>query len=202
MLNQQKAQAEANDNLKKLQRIIPPNLQEQENRLLETFARHKGNVLSKLHDLYGFMEELFSYVSQITPCRKGCSHCCHIPVSVSNLELEYIKKYNRKLKSKVSKASALGTSEPCPFLHHGVCSIYEVRPFVCRKHVAITMTAYWCQLDQCHTTLPQLKFSEVEKTYGHLLSESGELAQWCDIREIHKLLNKQNKVKQSKTGYD
>jgi Fe-S-cluster containining protein len=186
MANIETAQTEAHENLKKLQRLIPADLQDRENRLLETFSKHKGNQLSKLHDLYGFMDELFSYAARVTPCEKGCNHCCHIPVSVSALEFEYMKNRNRKLKNKISYSDQ-DTSKPCPFLHKRACSIYEIRPFLCRSHVAVTATSDWCHLDLCHTIkLPQLSFTEIKKVYAQLLVESGHLARRFDIRAVHK----------------
>ena len=39
--------------------IIPKELQKRENELTFTFSQHRGNSLSKLHDLYCFVDELY-----------------------------------------------------------------------------------------------------------------------------------------------
>ena len=62
---------------------LPPYLKLQEEQLVARFMKHNGNPFSKLHSLYEFMEELFEFVQKFSPCKKGCSHCCHIEVSIS-----------------------------------------------------------------------------------------------------------------------
>jgi Fe-S-cluster containining protein len=44
-----------------------------------------------------------------------------------------------KFKQKVTAAQEAYYAQnlPCPFLSHGLCSIYEVRPYVCAGHVAV-----------------------------------------------------------------
>lgn len=190
MLDIETARAEAKGNLEKLNRMIPAELQNRENGLVEAFSRHKGNSLSKLQDLYEFMEEVYSIVSNVTPCKKGCNHCCHIQVSVSSLELEYMKKHDRKFLRKFVPTIS-GSSSPCPFLSKGSCSIYEIRPYFCRRHVSITATPYWCHPDRCHSiTLPLLNFSEMDRVYFQLLESSSPTNRIFDIREISKELAK------------
>lgn len=82
-------------------------------------------------------------------CAKGCSHCCHANVEVTIVEAIAVAR-------RVSEDSALAESVrttapkvdgippwtrydfriPCPLLRDGACSIYEVRPRVCRAHVS------------------------------------------------------------------
>jgi Fe-S-cluster containining protein len=44
-----------------------------------------------------------------------------------------------KFKQKVTAAQEAYYAQnlPCPFLSHGLCSIYEVRPYVCAGHIAV-----------------------------------------------------------------
>lgn len=179
------AQLEAKQNTEKIAALIPAELRLREEHLFATFARHCGNPYSKLQDLYSFMDEIYSFVGMLTPCRKSCSHCCHIPVSVSNLEVEYIKKHVHKLRSKITVPPVMDNHSPCPFLTKGSCSIYNVRPFVCRRHVTLTPDSYWCHPDRCHDiTLTLPRFTEVDKVYEQILFESGQLAKRTDIRDI------------------
>ncbi len=90
-------------------------------------------------------------VAEVSACRLGCSHCCHIPVTVSRTEAELIgRATGRRLKvpralvraSDVEDGAAKQDAErilreghegvPCVFLANGSCGIYEHRPFACR----------------------------------------------------------------------
>jgi Fe-S-cluster containining protein len=88
-------------------------------------------------------------------CRMGCNYCCHLQVSCHVPETIRIAEHLRKTRtakelaalatkmeqhsnlraglSKKQKAS--GNVAPCPFLgSQGECTIYEVRPLVCRTY--------------------------------------------------------------------
>lgn len=182
------ARAEAEKKQHKLFSLIPKELQKRENELVFTFSQHRGNSLSKLHDLYCFVDELLKYVTEVTPCKKGCDYCCKMPVSVSLLEIEFMKKNVKKLRNRLGPTN-LDTNSPCPFLSKGACSAYEFRPFHCRKHVAFTSTSYWCHPDRCHSVkLPLFSMTELTKVYGQLLLEAGPLGRVIDIRNVRKEL--------------
>jgi len=180
------AQLEAKQSSEKINASLPLELKHREEQLVATFDGHRGNSFSKLQDLYSFMDEIYSFVARFTPCKKGCSFCCNIAVSVSVLEVDYIKMHKRMFRKVVAKESR-GSSNPCPFLSKGECSIYDVRPFVCRRHTVLTMTPSWCHLDKCHTIkLPMISFTEIDKVYEQILSESGTQSEIIDIREVLK----------------
>jgi len=163
---------------------LPPALRQKEEELFAWYLRHKGNPLTKLQALYSFMASLFGAIETHTPCRKGCSACCHYPVSVSELEIAFIEKTTgiRRKKGVAGGNPAHGT--PCPFLRNGSCSIYAARPFVCRKHITLTKTAYWCDPARANlNAFPMLRFSEVERVFQAIRAEAGE-SSVCDIREV------------------
>jgi len=109
---------------------------------------------------YRFADEMFS--EQLTKsgdkiaCRAGCFFCCYIKVDATPLEVflvvEFLKKrfspsdiqdIHSKAKANAEKVSKLTAEQhinsaiPCPLLRDGKCSVYQVRPFVCRKHHSI-----------------------------------------------------------------
>lgn len=113
---------------------------------------------------------------QPTECGSGCFYCCRIIVRTTVIEISCIADFIdgmpsdaketigvslARFKEEVEKRgpitilaqqnpeiASLGNLYPlfCPFLHMGRCSIYEVRPFVCRFH--ISESAAICEADK------------------------------------------------------
>ena len=86
-------------------------------------------------------------------CAKGCSHCCHANVEVTIVEA--IAVAQRVATDPTLAKSVHATAPkvdgippwtrydfriPCPLLRDGSCSIYDVRPRVCRAHVSYDVT--------------------------------------------------------------
>ena len=46
-----------------------------------------------------------------------------------------------------AEEGAYSYDTPCPFLVEGECSVYEHRPFACRKHHSLDIGALFCRLD-------------------------------------------------------
>lgn len=76
-----------------------------------------------------FFQDVIQKYKQKIQCHEGCSYCCTLQ-SVSRLEARIIQDFihtnfiigNGKVK------------QTCAFLHEGRCSIYDVRPIICRTH--------------------------------------------------------------------
>lgn len=172
----------AEDNLERIIKQMPPHLVAKEEKLFTKLCRHKESYYRKLERIYAFLDELNLLIGQYAPCHKGCSDCCHIEVSISSLEVKYIEtKLGIVPTWTGNKKQFFGT--PCPFLDNNSCLIYDYRPFVCRRHHALFDNPEWCQLDLCNKyEFPQIRCSEVEKSYNLIVKESS--ASLYDIRQV------------------
>lgn len=178
------AQENARRNSEYIQKYLPTKLLKKEEALLEKISKHRGNPLTKLKVLYGFMDELYSFVNRFTPCKKGCNHCCHINVSIHYIEVAYIEATTKIKRLKNPLPSRDFHGSPCPFLKNGACGIYQARPFVCRRFVTMCQTPTWCEPSKCNTeTFPLLAFTEVDKSFNLIVRES-EIVENNDIRQI------------------
>jgi len=74
-------------------------------------------------------------------CNNGCSHCCHVRLSVTGVEAQAIR--DELLSGSSERRAALDANlaaapaDRCAALDpNGRCLIYTVRPIVCRSHGA------------------------------------------------------------------
>jgi Fe-S-cluster containining protein len=180
-LDEERLSAQNNFNL--LVAEMPERLSRKEDGFSDKLARSKRTPIRKLESLYEAMNELYEFSSKYTPCKKGCSDCCHYNVTISEIEIVYIEKHSKNKRNQrfISKRDFHGTS--CPFLMKGSCSIYEVRPFVCRRHVTLTKSSTWCSpLVSNDEKFPLLNFTSIDKAYEHIRRESKSF-NLVDIRE-------------------
>jgi|GEM_PF-1775313 len=100
----------------------------------------------------------------LTPeCKAGCSFCCSVKVEVSDPEAIQIARHVQdlpqdvraklieKLEFAAAQKSNLTTPErtDCAFLEAGLCSIYTIRPSVCRK-------AHSLSVKECEELAPEI----------------------------------------------
>ena len=81
--------------------------------------------------------QLFDKYRSDIKCSKGCSQCCD-DISVLPIEWYFLQswvKENRSFLDKVMRQRFYGENR-CPFLHREdeSCSIYPIRPIICRVH--------------------------------------------------------------------
>ena len=99
-------------------------------------------------------------------CHKGCSNCCYQPAACTDEEAQLIYNYctdnkinidfeklERQLRyievdsdnnfyGKTTWDDQPAHDQSCVFLDKGICTIWEVRPFVCRVHLAEKTNEY------------------------------------------------------------
>lgn len=143
--------------------------------------------LGKLHDpvkrarfVHRLVDEAVSLpfssstVKERSPCKKGCSACCHTQVSVTRdeaklLALKIEEGLEIDLGRLLTQAGAKNTSSEyyalsfeqrkCVFLDgEGACRVYEDRPSVCRTNVVLG------NADQCDTK-EEIKPTRLVKTH-------------------------------------
>jgi len=176
--------AAAEKNIERLTANIPTRLSEKEDKFSTQLIRAKKSPRKKLESLYSFMDELYEFVSKYTPCKKGCTNCCHYAVTVSDVEIEHIERFTKKKRNRQPLPKKDFHGSPCPFLKQGACSIYNARPFVCRRHVTLTETNAWCDPSISNDeTFPLLKFTSIEEAFEHIRIESNSI-ELSDIRQI------------------
>lgn len=97
-------------------------------------------------------------------CRAGCSHCCTVRVEASEAEVFRIAGELKRrpageidaVAGRLARRAAAGDNDgppsgrtPCGFLDNHLCSIYEIRPAVCRK-------AHSLSVARCRDHAPQI----------------------------------------------
>lgn len=160
---------------------LPVKLIKKESLIASRLAQAKLSPLKKLEAIYELLDELGSYVASSTPCRKGCSSCCHYAVTVSEVEVQFIEAHtrNKRLKQALPKRDYHGHA--CPFLKNNACSIYVARPFVCRRFHSLAPSAEWCEPERSFAgDFPHLKSSELDVAFDALRVDSPVQ----DIRQV------------------
>ena len=168
---------------------IPPELSKREDEIQLTLAKKNASPRSKLGKIYSLLADLGKVAEPYIACGKGCSSCCKMNVTISQIEANLIAE-KTGIKSKQFTSSQSHNIEefigiPCIFLKDGSCSIYDIRPFVCRKHVSFDMTAYWCDPQHLleENKLPMIEFSGAEGAFFDVTKkDSGGIH--ADIRDF------------------
>lgn len=132
-------------------------------------------------------DKLSKAATPYAACRAKCSHCCHIPTTISHTEAQMLAEASGR---KVAKVTARHSREetahyfrtPCPFLKKGSCSVYSARPMACRLMFNMADTPYFCNPaippEQSHVTMLNLQDLNLAFT-GTFLHET-----FADIRDF------------------
>ena len=78
-----------------------------------------------------FFEQSFVKNQSLMKCASGCDQCCRGERSVFSVEAELIRRHIKQYPLSPRPENPAGI---CAFLDNGQCTIYEVRPSICRTH--------------------------------------------------------------------
>lgn len=181
------AQANAEANVAILQTNYAAQLAEV-HQSVETVHRPSIPRPQKVIRLRHLAQQLSDIAIKESACRQGCSHCCHVNVSVPRSEAELMaKRLRRPLNKEVLTHSVYTeapfpghTGKPCVFLKEGKCSIYEHRPFVCRTLVNMSNDPSLCEVSEYQKVpVPYLNTTRISGWFG-IFTEKEDFA---DIRD-------------------
>lgn len=161
----------------------------------ERILSENASFRSKANKLLALADKLNEAMSSYITCRRGCTNCCSMITHVYEFEAERLaaasgRKMTRipaRSHNEVLTAGLQYAGKPCPFLLDGSCSVYEVRPIICRLHHSFNDDA-----DQCSTDIPLDKKAGVvqynpdilEIPYHNLVREYRRTEPWGCIHEF------------------
>lgn len=121
------------------------------------------------------MDQVSCIVGPYTPCRKGCSGCCHMSVAISATEAAMIGEAIGVTPIKFPGLDLMTVTQQdvvdrykgvkCPFLEDGCCSIYAHRPAACRGYHNLYPDNSVCNLDAKQET-PAMNLFLIEGVYA------------------------------------
>lgn len=125
------------------------------NARLNALMRSKRNADHCIPEFWRIVDEMMAFNNGDVACKRGCSHCCHIQVLMTQDEADVIGK-RIKRKAVQYKGPSRGRADvetfdygyhnPCTFLVDGECSIYANRPLACRTQYSLDIDALLCEL--------------------------------------------------------
>jgi hypothetical protein len=164
---------------------------------VETRARLLNQAIASSSRSQGIMwlrrstDVMLKAAAGVVACKDGCSHCCHIDVTVAESEAALIGKaidrqpdrtagvHINDIDTQAYQRRFFGV--PCPFLENSRCSIYEHRPLSCRRHVSLDDDDLLCQLvPGGDISTPNIDMRVDSLAYGQVVGAGAALA---DIRE-------------------
>jgi Fe-S-cluster containining protein len=111
------------------------------------------NAIRTLHEqVDALTEQVYKKPGIHFDCKAGCSYCCSLRVAAMPAEVFVIARHMKQLPGETlagiiqkltihaEAARGLGTEEyflPCALLANGKCSIYALRPAMCRKYLSM-----------------------------------------------------------------
>lgn len=162
---------------------------------IDVVVHENAGWRSKRRKLIKIVDEAAAAIYPHTPCGAGCSHCCKTSVMIHGDEAREIAKLTGRSVSQVpirhpDQIRKLNfemkyLSSPCPFLVDDKCSIYSVRPYVCRQQHSLDDTPAQCDTTKValsESSVPHFNLKYLEFAVAYVSAKAGEPI--GDIREF------------------
>lgn len=163
-------------------------------RLVVRISSANAGQKSRRRQLVQVAERLNQALMSKATCRAGCSHCCSMTTMLYQHEAEVISRVSGKPMEEIPmrpyevalQQARMHFGTPCPFLVDSRCSVYEVRPLVCRLHHSLNDDASACNvnvLPEHRKPVARYDVDVVEVPYHHLVRKYGGGEPWGAIQE-------------------
>lgn len=163
-------------------RTVGPEVKQRAGQLLQA-ALQAGTAAKRVLWLQRAADGIGQGYAEVAACQAGCSHCCLIPVKISQAEAQVMGKAIGCTPVPVNNHGSetrTGDWIPCTFLQAGQCSIYVHRPAVCRSHLNLDEDDLLCRpLPGVRVPVPYL---DVAPHVVASIDIAGN-APWADIRQ-------------------
>lgn len=99
---------------------------------------NSDQMIKTLHqNASSFFDKVIDKNESTMACKKGCSACCRVDLSVFEIESELIRNWFMELSKLEQVVLANKWAQEsqggfCQFLKEDACTVYEVRPTICR----------------------------------------------------------------------
>lgn len=167
---------------------IPPELSKREDEIQLTLTKKNASPRSKLGKIYSLLADLGQVAEPYIACGKGCSSCCKMNVTISQIEANLIAEKTGKKSKQLANSKTYNSDKfigiPCVFLKDDSCTIYDIRPFVCKHHLWFDTSAYWYNpVHSLKVNVPMLQFSGAQNAFCDVTKkDSGGI--FADIRDF------------------
>ena len=151
--------------------------------------------LNRRRKLIQIADRLNEALAPRTACRAGCGHCCSMTTMIYEHEAVLLAQVSGRPMRPVQFRSHdvaidqarghFGTA--CPFLVDSRCSVYEVRPLVCRLHHSLNDDAAACNVEVTpdeRMLVAHYDVDVIEIPYHALIREQGRPEPWGAIQEF------------------
>lgn len=180
----------ADANLDKFFNSVTPELKAHVVSLPKRITQISARPVIRLKEVLSTADQIFDHAGKFAACARGCGHCCHVSVPITEFEARYMGEHLNikpvELKQSIRhKLSEYGSHTPCPFLANGECSIYEVRPLTCRMHMNFDRDNYWClheNWQKPEAEIPRPTIQPLVDAYHMVISNTKPIM--ADIRDF------------------
>ncbi len=180
----------ADANLDKFFNSVTPELKAHVVSLPKRITQLSARPVIRLKEVLNTADQIFDHAGKFAACARGCGHCCHVSVPITEFEARYMGD-NLNIEPVALKQSIrhdlkeFSTHTPCPFLKNGECSIYEVRPLTCRMHMNFDRDNYWClheNWQKSEAEIPRPTIQPLIDAYHMVISNTKPIM--ADIRDF------------------